>query len=148
MTWTFPCRAASMALALFVCLLVPATLPAQEKSGTVIIDETQIAFIFSGQIGGGRLDFRGRRYDFKIGGLGVGGFGASQIRAFGDVYNLFNVDDFAGVFGQARTGWAAGFQGSGHLWLENAKGVIMGLKTDREGLMLTLGADGVLIRWD
>jgi len=129
-------------------LAVPASLPAQQRSGTVTIDETQVAFIFSGQIGGGKLEFQGRSYDFKIGGLGVGGFGASQIKAFGEVYSLNRVEDFAGVYGQARTGYAAGFQGGGNLWLENPNGVVMSLKTEREGLMLTLGADGVLIRWD
>ena len=138
------------AIVLAACVGLPASVPAQDRtrSATVVIDETQVAFIFSGQIGGGRLDYQGRSYDFKIGGLGAGGFGASQIKALGDVYNLHRVADFAGVYGQARTGYALGFQGAGHLWLENDKGVVMSLKTEREGLMLTLGADGILIRWD
>jgi hypothetical protein len=31
------------------------------------------------------------------------------------------------------------------LWLRNDKGVIMRLKSRRQGLQLTLGADGVLV---
>lgn len=56
-----------------------------------------------------------------------------------------NLADFAGVYGQVRAGWAIGDQSGGTLWLSNAKGVSMRLKTQREGLQLSLGADGVVI---
>src|SRR5262245_16508281 len=71
---------------------------ANEPTGTVTIDETQLAFIFSGQVGGGQLFFRGRSYDFQIGGVGVGGYGVSNLRAVGDVYGLRRVDDFPGTY--------------------------------------------------
>jgi hypothetical protein len=127
---------------------VPVAGDAKEPSGTVTIDETQLSFIFSGQIGGGQLDFRGRSYDFKIGGLGVGGVGISDIRAVGEVYDLRHLADFPGVYGQVRSGYAIGWQGTGHLWLQNNKNVALHLRTAREGLILTLGADGVVISMD
>jgi hypothetical protein len=127
---------------------VPFAGRANEPSGTVTIDETQLAFIFSGQIGGGQLDYRGRRYDFKIGGVGIGGYGISDLRAVGEVYGLRHVDDFPGTYAEARQGWTIGRAGGGHLWLENPNNVVLHLRTAREGLMLTLGASGVVISMD
>jgi hypothetical protein len=127
---------------------VPVAVRANEPSGSVTIDETQLAFIFSGQIGGGQLDYRGQSYDFKIGGLGIGGYGISNLRAVGEVYGLKRVDDFPGAYGEARQGWTIGRAGNGHLWLENPNQVVLHLRTAREGLMLTLGASGVIISMD
>ncbi len=126
----------------------PVASKANEPSGTVTIDETQLAFIFSGEIGGGQLDFRGQSYDFKIGGLGIGGYGISSMRAVGEVYDLKRVADFPGVYGEVRKGYAIGWQGDGHLWLQNPNNVVLHLRTAREGLMLTLGASGVVISMD
>jgi hypothetical protein len=58
---------------------------------------------------------------------------------------LTDVANFAGAYGQIREGWAIGQQGRGTLWLRNANGVMMRLATQRRGLQLSLGADGVLI---
>jgi len=127
---------------------VPLTGEAKEPSGTVTIDETQLAFIFSGQIGGGELDFRGQSYDFKIGGLGIGGYGISNLRAVGEVYDLKRIAEFPGAYVEARQGWAIGRAGNGHLWLQNPNNVVLHLRTAREGLMLTLGASGVVISMD
>ena len=55
-------------------------------SGTLTIDQLQVAWMISGNIGGGKLRYNGRVYNFTIGGLGIGGFGASRIRATGKVY--------------------------------------------------------------
>ena len=109
------------------------------------IQQIQVAFIGSGAIGGGTLKFRGKSYPISVGGLGVGGIGASRLTASGVVYGLTNRADFAGVYAQARAGWAIGDQSGGTLWLTNSKGVAMKLKTQREGLQLALGADGVVI---
>lgn len=116
-------------------------------SGSVNIHQVQVAFIGSGAIGGGTLYYRGRSYPFKLGGLGIGGFGVSTIDATGTVYNLRNLRDFEGVYGQARTGWALGEQGKGETWLQNPNGVYLRLRAKRRGLSLTLGADGMLVRF-
>jgi hypothetical protein len=121
---------------------------AKEPSGSVTIDETQIAFIVSGVVGGGKLYFREKTYDFKIGGFGIGGIGGSSIRAVGEVYDLRNVNDFPGVYGEARAGYAVGRQSAGHLWLQNPNNVVLHLRAAREGLILSLGADGVVVSMD
>jgi hypothetical protein len=55
------------------------------------------------------------------------------------------VSDFAGAYVQARYGVAIGTASTGELWLQNRKGVVMHLKAKREGLMLSLGGDAVVI---
>jgi hypothetical protein len=115
------------------------------KSGTVSIEQMQIAFIGSGGLGGGTLSYRGRSYRFTIGGLGIGGFGISKLEASGDVYNLHELNQFPGAYGSARYGAAYGDKGGGELWLENPHGVYMSLKARRQGLAVSLGADAVII---
>lgn len=114
-------------------------------TGTVRIQQIQVAFIGSGAAGGGKLTYRGRSYDITVGGLGIGGIGGSRLTANGTVYGLTRREDFAGAYVQIREGWAAGDAGRGRLWLRNAKGVTMKLRARRQGLQLSLGADGVLI---
>ena len=90
--------------------------------------------------------FHGHSYRFTINGLGVGGFGAAKIKATGDVYQLARASDLEGLYGQVRLGWALASQGDGRLWLQNDKGVVLRLRTKREGLMLAAGADAVRIQ--
>lgn len=121
---------------------------ALKQSGTVTIDQAQIAFIFSGNVGGGKLNYGGKTYLFTIGGLGVGGFGISEINATGVVYNLNSLNDFAGAYGQARAGAVLGKKSVGTLWLENSKGVYLRLDAKRTGIMLSLGLDAIYIDFD
>lgn len=118
------------------------------QSGTVYIEQVQIAFIGSGNLGGGTLTYEGRKHEFTIGGLGVGGIGLSKIEATGTVYNLFHVEDFRGAYVQARYGLAVGTLSTGELWLQNTKGVGLALKAERTGLALSLGGDAVYIDLD
>ncbi len=118
----------------------------KEPSGTIEIDQTQVALLVSGSFGGGVLHFGGKSYEFEIGGLGIGGFGVSTIDAEGKVYDLTDIADFPGVYGQVRAGYAYGEESAGGLWLENPNGVKLYLEAKREGMMLSVGADGVLIK--
>jgi hypothetical protein len=118
------------------------------EAGTVTIEQVQIAFIGSGNLGGGTLLFGGQKYDFTVGGLGVGGIGVSKMEAHGTVYNLRSPSDFSGGYVQARYGLAIGQLSSGELWLENARGVAIYLKAKRTGLALSLGGDAVYIDLD
>jgi len=137
----------AIAIALGLCLLLLPAAQAEDlkPSGKVTIDQVQVAFMFSGNLGGGVLTYEGKSYEFTIGGLGVGGIGASSIHAVGTVYNLQKLSDFAGAYGQARAGFAAGKESAGSLWLENSKGVYMELKAERKGLALSLGADAIVV---
>jgi len=118
------------------------------QSGTVTISQTQIAFIGSGNLGGGQLVTGGKTYSFSIGGLGVGGFGISKIEAYGVVYNMKTLADFPGGYVQARYGAVVGSASTGELWLQNARGVVLKLDAKRTGLALSLGGDAVYIDFD
>ncbi len=58
-------------------LAAPAIAQQRVKSGTVNIEQVQVAF-GSGNVGSGTLHYEGSNYRFSVGGLGVGGFGVSQ----------------------------------------------------------------------
>ena len=119
--------------------------PTEAPSATVEIKQIQIAFIGSGALGGGKLRYQGKTYPITVGGLGIGGFGASELTASGSVYGLTKRMDFAGAYVQIRSGWALADQGKGTMWLRNTNGVTIKLNTRRKGLQLALGADGVVI---
>jgi hypothetical protein len=121
------------------------SLEGKPLSGYVSMSQVQAAYIGSGAAGHGTLRFRGQTYPFKVGGLGIGGIGVSTIKARGEVYGLRNLHDFPGAYGQVRYGFALGSTSAGDLWLQNPNGVILHLIARRQGLMLTLGGDAVVI---
>lgn len=123
----------------------PEAIAGLTPDGTVDMEEVQVAYIGSAGGGKGTLFYRGGAYPFTIGGLGVGGIGASTISAEGEVYKLNNLANFAGAYAQGRYGFALGEASRGDLWLQNEAGVIMHLKAKRTGLMLSLGGDAVVI---
>ena len=125
--------------------LGPDAVKGQTPDGTIEMHEVQAAYIGSGSGGAGVLVFRGTEYPFDVGGVGVGGIGLSTIEATGEVYNLRGLGQFPGTYGQARYGFAIGTASGGDLWLQNEAGVILHLKAKREGLMLSLGEDAVVI---
>jgi hypothetical protein len=121
------------------------SLDGKQPDGTVDMNQVQAAFIGSAGGGSGTLNYRGQSYPFAVGGLGIGGIGASTINAQGEVYGLNRVSDFPGAYAQGRYGIVVGNASAGDLWLRNEKGVIMHLKAKRTGLMLSLGGDAVVI---
>ena len=142
--------AVAMALTLAACSvggvrLGPDAVKGKQPDGVIDMQEVQAAYIGSGTGGKGNLFFQGVQYPFTIGGVGVGGIGLSSVDANGDVYNLTNVSQFPGTYGQARYGFAIGTESGGDLWLQNEQGVILHLKAKRTGLMLSLGGDAMEI---
>ncbi len=145
-------RAAAMAaLALVLCAAgevlaagKPAPVPAQARPPRVVMEIGQGGFILSASGGKGTLTFNGRRYPFKVGALGVGGFGVSKVTATGEVHNLRRIEDFPGTYFQARAGYAVG-EGKGVQWLENSHGVVLKLRSTTKGVALELGADGLVL---
>lgn len=123
----------------------PSAVAGLTPDGTVDMNEVQVAYLGSAGGGSGTLFYRGGTYTFNIGGLGVGGIGASTIDAAGEIYKLNSLANFAGSYAQARYGIVFGDASAGDLWLQNESGVIMHLKAKRTGLMLSLGADAIAI---
>ncbi len=111
-------------------------------------DTQKVAWILSGNVGGGELRYGGKTYPFSIGGLGIGGFGISAMEATGEVYNLNKLSDFDGAYGQARAGIVVADASKGSLWLENPQGVRLRLTAKRKGVALSLGLDAIYIKFD
>jgi hypothetical protein len=120
---------------------------AQDKapSATIVIDETQVMWIVGGDIGGGTLNFQGESFKFKTEGLKLGGFGIHKVKLTGDVYNLENAGDFAGVYGVAEAGATLGNASKGDTVMKNDKGVVLHLKSAAQGIALDLGVEGIKI---
>jgi hypothetical protein len=140
------CAAALVNLA--ACTTQSGSMSVQGKpvSGYVEMTQVQAAYLGSGNAGNGTLRYRGHTYPFTVGGLGVGGIGISKIEARGEVYGLERLRDFPGAYIQGRYGLALGTVSTGDLWLKNGNGVIMRLVAKRQGLMLSLGGDAVVIQ--
>ena len=112
---------------------------AKQPSGTVSINETQLALIVGGSFGGGV---------FKVSGFSLGAnIGASKLAAAGEVYDLADVSKFAGTFTKLESSITLG-GGVGGTVLKNENGVIMRLKSTSEGLQLNLSASGVTVKLD
>jgi hypothetical protein len=119
-----------------------------EPSGTVKIDQTQFGFIIGGSVGGGELTVDGVTHAFKIGGISLGAnFGASQLAAAGEVYNLMKLEDFAGNYVTTGGQLALG-GGQGGMQLQNSKGVVMRLQATAKGIQFNVGAGGVNVYFD
>jgi hypothetical protein len=115
----------------------------RRPSAYIEFDAMQLAYIGSGMHGSGVMTFQGRQYAVDVTALGVGGLGISHIAAQGDVYDLRSIQDFPGLYGQARMGWAVASAGGGKMWLQNDNGVVIHLKTERKGLTLAGGLDAI-----
>jgi hypothetical protein len=123
----------------------PDAVAGQAPSGRVELQAFQAAYIGSASGGSGTLFFRGGSYPFGIGGAGIGGIGASSVEGAGEVYNLKDISMFPGAYAQAQYGFALGNRSAGDLWLQNNAGVIMHIKAKREGLMLSLGGNAMVV---
>lgn len=119
---------------------------AKAPDGKVTISQTDFALILGGSVGGGKLTFKGKDYDFKVGGLTVGAnVGVSKADAAGEVYDLKDIKDFPGTYTKLDTGITLG-GGVGGLRLKNEHGVIMRLVSRTQGLQLNVAsATGVKV---
>lgn len=86
----------------------------------------------------------GDTYQFSLLGLEVGGVGASEVRAEGEVYNLEKVSDFEGHYVAAKANIAI-VRGPGARTMRNENGVVVPIDSVQKGAKLTLAAEGVRI---
>ena len=135
---------APIAIGAALAFAAPLAAASLHHAGTISIDETQFGFLVGGSAGGGKLNFNGKTYDFKIGGLSVGDIGVSKVKATGDVYNLTKISDFAGTYSKIDAS-ATAVVGAGALRLKNEHGVVLKLLTNTKGLQASAGAGGVKI---
>ncbi len=71
--------------------------------------------------------------------------GFTSISAKGKVFNLNNVDDFSGTYVASKAALAVG-GGKGDLTMRNGNGVSIHLRSDQEGVAISLGAGGITVK--
>jgi len=117
--------------------------------GKVSIKITEVGLGLGVTWGKGTLQYKGKEYKFKVRGLNAVALGISSIEARGEVYNLRQVDDFAGTYIGVGKG-AALVKGPAGLVVKNSSGVVLNLQASQTGLELKLANEGLSIspQWD
>lgn len=114
------------------------------KSGSVVIDETQVSLILGGDMGGGIVVMGDESRSFKTTGIKLGGIGVHKLHLIGNVYDLKKMEDFAGIYATFQLGATLGYADKNALWLKNDKGVKINLKSSSaEGVSLAIGVEGL-----
>ena len=91
--------------------------------------------------GKGVLTYKGKKYTFKVKGLQVGTVGISTVTAKGEVYNLFQIAEFAGHYVAVEASGAL-FKGKEAQEFKNSKDVHVVFKGTQKGLNLAIGPEG------
>ena len=114
------------------------------KSGSVTIDETQVSLILGGDMGGGVVTMGDESRSFKTTGIKLGGIGINKLHLIGNVYDMKNIEDFAGIYATFQMGATLGYASKDSIWLKNDKGVKINLKSSgAEGVALSLSVEGL-----
>lgn len=128
-------------------MLVAGPLSAQSQpSATLTAEIRSVAVGIGTSSGTGELTLNdGTKRFFSLTGLSVIDVGVSRSSVVGQVYNLQNVEDFAGAYTAGTAGIAIG-GGAGTASMTNEKGVTITASSSQTGLRLTLAPTGVTIR--
>lgn len=121
--------------------------PSTAPAATVRVNMKSVAYYGSASGGTGTLNFQGRRRNFTIKSLGVGGTGGQSITATGKVYNLSNVSQFPGAYRGISSGFTV-IEGKMHSKLTNDNGVVIYLAGATEGLASSGGVQNFDIKFN
>ena len=114
------------------------------KTGKVRLNIVKAGFIIGGGGGSGTLTLGGKTYRLKVGGLGIGSLGVSDVQLAGTASNLRTASDIAGTYAAAGAGVAV--VGGGQVaTLQNEKGVVLTLQGVQYGFQVSLGLGGMTI---
>ena len=114
------------------------------QSGSLVIDETQVSLILGGDMGGGVVVMGDESRSFKTTGIKLGGIGINKLHLIGNVYDMKNIEDFAGIYATFQMGATLGYASKDSIWLKNDKGVKINLKSSgAEGVALSLSVEGL-----
>jgi hypothetical protein len=116
----------------------------RQPDGTIQVATTSVAVGAGVTWGDGTLTFGGKEHPFSVKNLSLTDLGIGNATVKGNVYNLGNLEDFAGTYTVAEPDFALG--GPGPPWsssyrgliLRNPKGVVAQIWVVREGLHLHL----------
>ncbi len=148
MTGLFPKCLRTLAVAIVGGLIFAAPNPgfAEEKekkvklveAGTIEVKGGNVGFLIGFKWGTGTLTLNdGTKLKFSFKGLKLLETGAVEINATGKVYNLKKPADFEATYSSFSGGMTIGKELFGFVNIENAKGVIISLKSKNKGVRLS-----------
>jgi uncharacterized protein YjeT (DUF2065 family) len=95
--------------------------------------------------GSGTLTYKGKDYPVKVNGLSIGKVGITNASAYGEIYNLKNLQDFNGHYNVGAAGTRGVTLGGGRktTTMTNQAGVIVGLASTQQGVDVNVTGGGV-----
>ena len=115
---------------------------AKKPDATVKLSEGSVAVGIGWSWGKGVLTYKGKTHPFKVEELSVGEVGITKAEATGNVFSLKKIEDFSGLYRAAGVEGTA-VKGAGVTALQNAKGVVIELKSATKGANLKLALEGL-----
>jgi len=139
-------RATKLWAALMVAAILLTAVPSLSyaETGSVRLRITKVGFIVGVGGGSGTLNFRGRTYRLRIGGVSAGTIGAAGADLIGTASNLRTAADIAGTYTAVSGGIAVGGGAKGAT-LQNANGVVLQLQGRQVGFEASLSLSGLTI---
>src|SRR5215510_9599730 len=139
-------RATKIWAALMVAAILLTAVPSLSyaETGSVRLRITKVGFIVGVGGGSGTLNFRGRTYRLRIGGVSAGTIGAAGADLIGTASNLRTAADIAGTYTAVSGGIAVGGGAKGAT-LQNANGVVLRLQGRQVGFEASLSLSGMTI---
>ena len=144
-------RLQGMVAALLLVLVAGCTssTPAGETTnpkapGHITIRENNVLRISGGGEGEGILLFRGWQHTFEVKNMIVGAVGRGAVELDGEVWNLENVEDFAGTYHPVKEDFEAG-KGLSGVWMENENGVRVQIRAVGQDLSLRSESAGSVV---
>ena len=139
-------RATKLWAALMVAAILLTAVPSLSyaETGSVRLRITKVGFIVGVGGGSGTLNFRGRTYRLRIGGVSAGTIGAAGADLIGTASDLRTAADIAGTYTAVSGGIAVGGGAKGAT-LQNANGVVLQLQGRQVGFEASLSLSGLTI---
>ncbi len=134
----------TLAFGLTVARAADSDLPSKDDKpdAKLTLSGTSAAIGVGTEWGAGTLTYKGKSYPVRLRGLSIGAVGGSKIDVTGDVYHLKSLTDFDGTYGAVGAAGAA-MVGAGHSLMRNEKGVVIDVASNRQGVEVKAGLDGV-----
>ena len=142
-------RTKTLAAAVFLavaasCSMAVALADDEKPDATVSFSGGAVAAGVGVSWGDGTLHYRGKDYPFRLKGLTVVDVGASTVNGAGEVYHLKRLENFNGNYTAASAG-ATIAGGASVTAMENQQGVVMKLRSTRQGLQFSTAVEGVAV---
>jgi hypothetical protein len=133
-----------VAFAMLIAAIGLAPSPSFAETGTVNLNVTKVGFIVGIGGGSGTLNFKGRVYRLRLGGISAGTIGAAGAQLTGTAHNLRTAGDIAGTYSASSAGVAVAGGGKVAV-LQNANGVVLRLQGKQVGFEASLSLSGLSI---